>query len=132
MSDRNSEGETVREMICDLEEKFAGRDYSNQNPCDLDLTRGPVFMLWHGGSSYAVADQMNRENCERFDTLADALAEFESRPGDSYTPCVSRELPDAGGPSAWICYADPFGVGDVYPDATIQFNERGNAVVCTG
>ncbi len=129
MMSLDKEGETAREMVLDLEEKFAGRDFANQNPAGLDLARGPVWMLWHGGSSYAVADQMRREDCERFDTLADALADFEDRPDDGFYPCVGRLLPDAGGPSAWICYTDPFGAGDVQPDATLQFNERGTATV---
>lgn len=122
------EGETVREMVCDLEEKFAGVNHSDRDPCKLGLDRGPVWMLWHGGSSYAVADQMNRDDCEEFATLEAALDEFESRPGDSFYPCVSRDSAENGGPSAWICFADPFQRSDLYPDATIEFNARGNAV----
>ena len=125
---KGKEGETVRDMVCDLEEKFAGRDYSNPNPQGLAMTCGPVYMLWNGGS-YEAADHFDREYIEEFATLADALADFDSRPDDSYYPCVSRALTEEGGPSAWICYTDPFQVGDLYPDATLQFNERGTATV---
>lgn len=123
------EDEIVRDMVCDLEEEFAGLNYSNPNPAGLDLSLGPVWMLWHGGSSYAVADQFLREDCEQFATLADVLAEFDSRAEDSFYPCVDRVPASAGGPSAWICYSDPFGVGDLYPDNTIEFNQRGVAAV---
>jgi hypothetical protein len=128
---RERETDMVRDMVCDLEEKYAGVDYSNQNPCELDLSK-PCFMLWHGGSSYAVADQFNREHIEEFASVSDALAEFDSRPDDSYFPCVSRNTQDNDGPSAWICFADPYQVGDLYPDAVISFNVRGVAVITTG
>ena len=123
------EDDAVREMVCDLEEKFAGVDHSNTNPGGLDLKRGPVWMLWHGGSSYASPGTQEREDCEPFATLADALAEFDARPGDSFTPCVSRQSAEYGGPLAQIYFSDPFGNGDAYPDAEIQFNARGVAVV---
>lgn len=120
------ETESVRGYVCDLEEKFAGVDYG-PNPCGIDLKRGPVWMLWHGGSSYTAPDQNSRDDCEEFATLEDAIAEFESRESDSYYPCVSKDSPEDGGPSAWVCFTDPFQQDDVYPDATIQFNARGIA-----
>ncbi len=84
-----------------------------------------VFALWHGGSSYAPADQFNRRDIEEFDSIRDALAEFESRTRDPYYPCVDTAPQDQGGASMWLCFADPFENGDLYPDRVVSFGPRG-------
>jgi len=84
-----------------------------------------VWMMWHGGESYAPPDQFNREDCEEFASLKEAREDFASRPGDSYYPACGAVPPEAGGPSAWICFADPFENGDLCPDRVLSFGPRG-------
>lgn len=83
------------------------------------------WMLWNGGSSYAPSDQFVREHIDAFDSMADLLRDFDSRPGDPYYPVVSRIPQDEGGPSAWVCFADPYEVGDLYPDRLVSYGPRG-------
>ena len=89
-----------------------------------------TWMLWHGGCGYAPADQFNRVDCERFDSLATAKHEFKARLHDSYYPCVDHDTPENGGPSAWLCFDDPFEVGDLCPDRVLEFGTRGG-LTCT-
>jgi len=85
----------------------------------------PVWMLWHGGSSYAAPDQFQREDVEPFDSLAQAKDTFASRLHDRRFPCVSQVPPDDGGPTAHLHFADPFEDGDPYPDLILTFGPRG-------
>lgn len=91
-----------------------------------------VWMLWHGGASYAAPDQFNQEDCEEFASLKEAREEFASRPGSSYCPACDTVPPEAGGPSAWLCFADPFEHGDIYPDRVLSFGPRGGVVMGRG
>jgi hypothetical protein len=89
-----------------------------------------TWMLWNGGSSYAHSDNFNRADCERFDSLAAAKHEFKSRLHDTYYPCVENDTPDNGGPWAWLCFADPYQIGDLYPDRILELGARGG-LTCT-
>ena len=91
-----------------------------------------VYMLWHGGSNYAMPDHFRREDIDECDSLAAARDLFEARTDNwtsPATPCVERVPPDDGGPSAWICFADPFEVGDLYPDRIMEYGPRGGLKV---
>jgi len=88
-----------------------------------DPTTGPVWAHWHGGDSYAAPDWA--EPAPRFDTVADAVAEFESayhghgfRLADDTdsgaTPCVDWSA------SMALFYADPAESGDPYPDLLFE------------
>lgn len=90
-----------------------------------------VYMLWHGGSSYAMFDQFNRDDIEEFDSIKDAVESFRARADfDPYYPCVSDGLPEEGGPEAWLCFDNPYQNGDLYPDRVLSFGPRGG-VVCS-
>ena len=91
-----------------------------------------VWMLWHGGASYAAPDQFNRRDCDEFASLKEARDEFASRPGDSYYPGCNAVPVDDGGPSGWIFYADPFQDGDLYPDRILSFGPRGGVRIERG
>jgi hypothetical protein len=84
-----------------------------------------VWMLWHGGSSYAVG--YVADDTEHFDTLKEALRSFDARADSSntYYPCVEREPADEGGQSAWIFFYDPRGERDPYPDRILEYGPRG-------
>jgi hypothetical protein len=84
-----------------------------------------IFMLWHGGSSYSCFDQFNRADCEEYPTIQAARDEFQARVHNSYYPCVSAIPVDAGGPSAWLCFSDPYQDGQLYPDRVLSFGPRG-------
>jgi hypothetical protein len=84
-----------------------------------------VWMLWHGGASYAAPDVSKREDCEAFDSLREALADFCARPGSRYYSAVERRPAGDGGPSAHIFFADPFGRRDPYPDRVLFFGPKG-------
>ena len=89
-----------------------------------------TYMLWHGGSSYAVFDQFNRSDIEEFDSIADAIRSFRARADfDPYYPCVSEDAPEEGGPEAWLCFDDPYQVPDLYPDRILSFGPRGGVVM---
>lgn len=90
-----------------------------------------VFMLWHGGSSYAPADQFNRKDIEQFDSIAEAKRAFAARGegSDSYYPCVDTSEQEAGGASAWLCFSDPYQIPDLYPDRVMTFGPRGGVRV---
>jgi len=87
-----------------------------------------TWMLWHGGSSYGVGTIP--EDVESFDSLQDALHEFQAREEgwNTYYPCVSDETPENGGASAWLWFAFPEG-SDPYPDRVVEFGPRGGLVV---
>ena len=87
-----------------------------------------TWMLWNGGSGYGAADAFNREDCERFPTLAAAKHHFISRLNDNYYPCVENDTPENGGPSAWLCFYDPFEIGDLLPDRVLELGPRGGLV----
>lgn len=87
-----------------------------------------VWMLWHGGASYAVGDIMH--DIEEFDSLREAIRSFDGRADSSNTfyPCVEREPQDEGGQSAWIFLYDPRSEdvrGDPYPDRILEYGPRG-------
>jgi hypothetical protein len=84
-----------------------------------------VWMLWHGGASYSAPDTFNRRDCEAFASLRGAREDFARRPGDSYYPGCEAVPVEAGGPSAWIFFSDPFNSGDAYPDRVLSFGPRG-------
>lgn len=84
-----------------------------------------VYMLWHGGSSYAVGTV--DDDLEMYDTLQEALAEFERRAwaSEACYPCVDAIPPEDGGPTAWLWFDDPRGMSDPYPDQIVSFGPRG-------
>jgi hypothetical protein len=88
-----------------------------------------VWMLWHGGASYAAGDIM--EDIEEFDSLRAAARNFDNRADswNTYYPCVEREPQEEGGQSAWIFFHDPRdesnGPGDPYPDRILEYGPRG-------
>jgi hypothetical protein len=89
-----------------------------------------VWMLWHGGASYAVGDV--ETDLEEFGSLRAAADAFAGRasPAETYYPCVSEEEPGDGGPEAWVYLTDPRPpagglVGDAYPDRIVAFGPRG-------
>lgn len=86
-----------------------------------------TFILWHGGSSYAVGGY---EDIEVFDTLQDAKDAFRSRADfDPYYPCVSQDEPEGGGPEAWLWFKrKPEDDGDLYPEVLLQFGPRGGLI----
>lgn len=88
-----------------------------------------VWMLWHGGASYAagtVADDI-----EEFDSLKDAKHSFDRRADswNTYYPMVEREPEEEGGQSAYVFFYDPNdesnGPGDPYPDRILRYGPRG-------
>ena len=86
-----------------------------------------AFMLWHGGSSYAVGGY---GDIEAFASLREAKEAFRGRVEDSYYPCVSTDTPDDGGPEAWLWVrVMPPDDGDLYPAAILRFGPRGGVVV---
>jgi hypothetical protein len=86
-----------------------------------------VWMLWHGGASYAHGSI--EENIEEFDSIKQAVDSFDRRADiwNTYYPCVSREPAENGGQSAWLFFYDPRieGAGDPYPDRVIEYGPRG-------
>lgn len=88
-----------------------------------------VWMLWNGGANYASFDQFDRRQCEEFPSIKAAVEDFDDRPDDPYYPCVERVTPDEGGPEAWLCFSDPYQVGDLYPDRVIKYGPRGGLIV---
>jgi len=89
-----------------------------------------VYMLWNGGSSYAGFDNYNRADIEQFDSMQDAIRSFRARADyDPYYPCVSEEIPEDGGPEAWLCFNDPYQIPDLYPDRLLSFGPRGGVVM---
>jgi hypothetical protein len=88
-----------------------------------------VWMLWHGGSSYA--SPRMPEDLERFDSIAEAKRSFDARADSSATfyPCVEREPSEDGGQSAWLYFYDPSGVRDPYPDRILEYGPRGGLMV---
>lgn len=91
---------------------------------------GPVFTLWHGGSSYA---QPEHSQLERFETIEDAAIEAENRltasgeqvfhfvttggPTYARTPVVDETS------SVQVFLSDPReGDGDWYPDAELVWS----------
>ena len=81
-----------------------------------------VYMLWHGGSSYAPPMD---DDAEAFASIADAVDSFESRTRDPYYPCVKRDTPENGGPTGMLYIGE---VGD-YPDRIVTFGPRGGVRV---
>ena len=89
-----------------------------------------VTMFWYGGNSYAVFDVHDRRDAEVYDSLADARRAFSSRTHDPYTPCVSDDSPDNGGPEAWLFFGESHPViGQEYPDRVMRFGPRGGVIV---
>ncbi len=84
-----------------------------------------VWMLWHGGASYAAPATYRREDCEAFASMRDAKDEFVSRTNDRRFPAVEKGTPESGGPAAFIYLSDPFDSGSDYPDYTMHFGPRG-------
>jgi len=84
-----------------------------------------VTMFWHGGSSYACFSVHEPKDADVFDSLANAKRDFANRVHDPYTPCVSEDLPENGGPEAWLFFgkAHPV-IGQEYPDAILSFGPR--------
>lgn len=89
-----------------------------------------VWMLWHGGASYAPGDV--ETDLEEFSTLGAAADSFAGRASslETFYPCVSEEEPDDGGPEAWLFLTDPRPpagepTGDAYPDRIMAFGPRG-------
>lgn len=85
-----------------------------------------VWMLWHGGSSYAHGSI--EDDVEEFASLKAAKDAFAARADfDPYYPCVSDDA------SAWIFFHDPNdegnGPGDPYPDRVLEFGPRGGVRV---
>lgn len=84
-----------------------------------------VWMLWHGGGSYAHG--YIPEDLEHFESFAEAKRSFDRRADSSatYYPCVEREPAEDGGQSAWIFFYDPSEVCDPYPDRILEYGPRG-------
>lgn len=82
-----------------------------------------VYMLWHGGESYAPSAL---DDVEVFDTIKDAIADFDARADgwNKYYPCVTRD-PEDGGQSAWIYFGAPPDPDDPYPDEVWEYGPRG-------
>jgi len=79
-------------------------------------------MLWHGGSSYNPGTVPG--DVEEFDTCQDAQEAFTMRPGQYGYPGVSQEVPDDGGPTAWVWFSRPPVQPDPYPDEVWAFGPR--------
>lgn len=79
-----------------------------------------VTMFWHGGSSYAMFDTHSAQDAEQFDSLRDAINEFQHRYSghDRYYPCVEN-------PTAWIFFGENI-IGQDYPDRVLTINKRGS------
>lgn len=75
---------------------------------------GPVWYLWHGGSSYGPG--YVDEHTETADSVADVIDELDSRfwNRDGRTPAVDETS------GALIWFADPRGVDDPYPDLVVD------------
>ena len=83
-----------------------------------------VTWLWHGGSSYSVPGP---EDAETFPSLKAAKEAFWRRAClDLYYPCVTDDVPEDGGPEAWVFYGTE--AGD-YPDKIMRFGPRGGVRV---
>lgn len=85
-----------------------------------------TYMLWHGGANYGVGDYAT--DTEVFPSLRAALDAFASYADhDPYRPCVRKDEPDDGGPSAWLFFSDPRECTDCdpYPDRVACFGPRG-------
>lgn len=81
------------------------------------------YLLWHGGSNYAVP---YAEDAEVFDSLRQLRDSFDSRLSDSYYPCVTDDEPENGGQEGWVFFTDPRELGgDLYPDRIISYGPRG-------
>jgi len=77
-----------------------------------------VYMLWHGGSSYAHPYPDEAESCA---SIEEAVQLFEDRLHNRSfpaTPCVDDTA------SAWLCAGKPE-YDDVYPDYIIDIGPRG-------
>lgn len=95
-----------------------------------------IFAVWHGGASYA--EPMIPDHVETFSSLQAARDEFESRcdrwatfhyadgrTDETETPCVSRDIPEQGGPEMTVWLYDPRESDDPYPDRLIHFGPKG-------
>ena len=97
-----------------------------------------VYALWHGGVNYAHG--YVETDVESFDTLADAVAAYESRRDSGYwlrqdfryvnrdadsvlTPCAGE------GSSMWLWAADPTDDRDPYPWRIVEVGPRGGTRV---
>ena len=80
-----------------------------------------VWMLWHGGSSYAHSAM---EDVEEFYSFKTAKEVFWSREEqyDPYYPCVEES-------SASIYFHDPRETCDPYPDRQLSIGPRGGVKV---
>lgn len=80
----------------------------------MTAAAGPVWFVWHGGSSYAVGSWT--DDVESADSLADCLDILEDRRRnrDGRTPCVDETS------GAHVFYADPSGSDDPYPDMSVD------------
>lgn len=82
------------------------------------------WLLWHGGSSYAVPEIPN--DLEHFDSMRELRDSFWRRQDhDPYFPCVSDDEQENGGQSGYVYLRDPTGEQDPYPDRIIEHGARG-------
>ena len=87
-----------------------------------------VTMFWSGGSNYAGFDTSSERDAENFDSLAAAKRAFSARTNDSYYPCVEDDVPEDGGPEAWIFIGENV-LGQDCPDRVLRFGPRGGVIV---
>ena len=79
-----------------------------------------VWMLWHGGHSYAVPE---RKDAEELPSIKAAMELFQDR-YDNFnvypeTPCVDLSA------TGWLFFADPrLHDEDLYPDRILEFGPR--------
>ena len=85
-------------------------------------TEGNVFILWHGGASYApgyVAD--HTEVLPVADVVSIMLDRYFNRDGS--TPCVDESS------EAHVWFSDPRELADPYPDALVVWSGYHNRFV---
>lgn len=86
---------------------------------------GPVWIVWHGGSSYLPGDPHNDAEIiestgpRAYESAAVAaldlmLDRFHNRDGS--TPAVDESS------AAWVYFSDPSDRDDAYPDALIEWS----------
>jgi hypothetical protein len=78
------------------------------------------YMLWHGGTNYAVGTLDDVEPFETLDALKDAFRSRVQWRSPSYVT-VYEETPAEGGPEAQVWASDPRGMRDPYPDYLLSF-----------
>lgn len=80
-----------------------------------------VWTLWYGGSCYAAPDPS--KDAETFESMKDAIVEFNRRFSNPYFPCVAQDA------EMQVFFSDPAESRDPYPEKVLKRGIRGGVVV---